>query len=393
MRIRATLHCMAESEIRSMIPADKLKEIKAKCAKPVFRAYVVGHEGEARGNLVGVGNIVKKWFSDMVQKLNEKIGIGLQLFHGHAETNDTEGRVPIGEVVAKKIMTIKDKLSSVMIGWIFPDYCNLPLDVASIEADVDLEGSIKGGNLFVSDVNDITGIALGNSEIETPGFPGATLLGQLQAFAEKQSLKITLFEGENTMTLAELKQAIQESKLQPSDVFSQDVLFADPAIKEQVQEKVKSVTGYNIRKLEELTEEKVTLTKKLEEANAKIEEGEKEKKKLVLESSKTKVGTLFEAQKTARKLDEKQVKYIQKKLDDFSPEKPEELEKEFNTYLDKKIDEYSEIAKDVFGIEDKDNGKDKGKTGGTEPNEGGSEDTGDENKYTDPTQNPLIKTD
>jgi len=187
MRIRATLHCMAESEIRSMIPADKLREIKAKCAKPVFRAYVVGHEGEARGNLVGVGNIVKKWFSDMVRKLNDKISVGLQLFHGHAETNDTEGRVPIGEVVAKKIMTIKDRLSSVMIGWIFPDYCNLPLDVASIEADVDLEGSIKGGNLFVSDVNDITGIALGNSEIETPGFPGATLLGQLQAFAENNS--------------------------------------------------------------------------------------------------------------------------------------------------------------------------------------------------------------
>ena len=39
------------------------------------------------------------------------------------------------------------------------------------------------------DVGDITGIALGNSAVEKPGFAGATLLSQIQAMSKK--LKIT----------------------------------------------------------------------------------------------------------------------------------------------------------------------------------------------------------
>ena len=332
MKIRATLHAMAESEIKEMIPAEVLARIKSQDKSPMIKAFVVGHEGEARGNLLGVGNIIKQWFGDMVKKLNEKISIGLQLFHGHAATNDIDGRVPIGKIVGKKLMEIKDRLSSVVACYIYPDYRHLPLDVASIEADVDLRGDDKD-RLYVADVNEITGIALGYSEIETPGFPGAELIGQLQAMAEKR-FKITLFEGDKSMTLAELKQAIQESKLQPSDVFGQEAIFADPAIKEQVQEKIKNASGYNIRKLEDLTEERVKLTKQLEEATAKIVTSDEEKQALIIETAKTKVGSLFEAQKTERTLDEKQVKFIQKRLGDFTPQKPDDLEKEFNSYLD-----------------------------------------------------------
>lgn len=194
------------------------------------------------------------------------------------------------------------------------------------------------------------------------------------------------------MTLAELKQAIQESKLQPSDVFGQEAIFADPAIKEQVQEKIKNASGYNIRKLEDLTEERVKLTKQLEEATAKIVTSDEEKQALIIETAKTKVGSLFEAQKTERTLDEKQVKFIQKRLGDFTPQKPDDLEKEFNTYLDDSLKEYKTIAKDVFGIEIE--GKpdpDKTGNGGTGPGGGKPEESGD--KYLDPAQNPMIKAD
>jgi hypothetical protein len=37
-------------------------------------------------------------------------------------------------------------------------------------------------------VDNVTGIALGNSKLDTPGFPGATLLGQLQAFAKENGI-------------------------------------------------------------------------------------------------------------------------------------------------------------------------------------------------------------
>jgi len=43
-------------------------------------------------------------------------------------------------------------------------------------------------NVHDVDVGDITGIALGNSAVEKPGFAGATLLSQIQAFANKSKV-------------------------------------------------------------------------------------------------------------------------------------------------------------------------------------------------------------
>ena len=179
---------MAASEIAGMIPAEKMAEITAKDPHPVFKAFVVGHEGEAKGNLVGVGNVIKRWFRDMIERLHEKISVGLQLFHGHAATNDTAGRIAVGEVVGKKILKIKDRISTVVACYINPSFKNLPLDVASIEANLDLRDAGRG--FVVADVNKVTGIALGNSTIDQPGFPGATLLGQLQAFIKENNIRM-----------------------------------------------------------------------------------------------------------------------------------------------------------------------------------------------------------
>ena len=189
MRIRATIREMAASEIAGMIPDEKMKEIRAKDAYPVFKAFVVGHEGESRGNIVGIGNVVKRWFKDLIQKLHGKISAGVQLFHGHAATNDMAGRVPIGEVVGKRLLEIGGKTSSVVACYVYPPFKGLPLDVASIEADINFKPT-GGNDVIITDINNITGIALGNSAIETPGFPGATLLGQLQAFIKENNIRM-----------------------------------------------------------------------------------------------------------------------------------------------------------------------------------------------------------
>jgi len=369
-----------------MVGADKIAQIKLADKSPMLKAFVVGHEGEAQGTLIGVGNVVKKWFGDAIEKLSNKINIGLKLFHGHAATNDTEGRVSVGEVVGKNLLNIKDRLSSVVACWIYPAYRHLPLDVASIEADIDLVGDSQD-RLYVADVNEISGIALGNSETETPGFPGATLLGQLQAFAE-----ITLNKGDDEMTLAELKKAIQESKFKPSDLYDREAIFADPIISEQVKEKVSNASGYNIRKLEDAIENSANLTKKLEEAEVKITESEKERDTLKLESAKAKIGSLFDTQKTERKLDEKQSKFIQNRLGGFTPQKVEDLEKELNAHLDSELKEYKTMSEEVFGIKPETKEDlvevDDDITG---PVKGGIDKPG--NKYLDPAQNPMIKID
>ena len=182
MIIRAQLREMAASEIADAVPDEILARIRQSDPHPLFKAFVVGHEGESRGNLIGIGNVVKRWFSDAVRALFGKIHAGLQLFQGHAiGTNEHEGRQVIGEVVGKRLMDINGRESVVVVCHIDKDYRYLPLDVASVEADVEL--AADGSGARVVSVGEVTGVALGSSATERPGFAGATLLGQLQAFA------------------------------------------------------------------------------------------------------------------------------------------------------------------------------------------------------------------
>jgi|GEM_PF-5239442 len=183
MRIRATLLFMAESEIKAMIPPYYFADIKRRDPKPLFKAYVVGQEGQAEASWVGVGKVVKNWFKDAIGKLVRKIYAGLKLFHNHEETNEPdETRTEIGEVAGSRAKMIDGKFSAVIAAYIYPEYKDLPLDIASIEADIIVNNDVSD-DIHAVDVDEVTGIALGNSAVNKPGFPGATLLGELQAFA------------------------------------------------------------------------------------------------------------------------------------------------------------------------------------------------------------------
>ena len=389
MIIRAQLRAMASSDILRMIPADQLAEIKKEDPTPMFKAFVVGHEGEAKGNLIGMGNVVKRWFRGMIEKLFNKIKVGLELFQGHAETNDHAGRESIGYVVAKKLQEGWRGLEAIAVCYIRPRFRSAPLDVASIEADIDMKYE-PGANLLVTDVHDVTGIALGNSGIETPGFPGATLLGQLQAFAKFHIKENQL----DKPTAEEIKQLIREAGLQPSEIFGIGEIVADPAIKEQMREKNVSPEVYyemreTKRRLAE-TEKRLAETGKEKSAlEAQIKAKDEAIKTSTIEAAKTRVPSLFEKAKAERKLEEKQSKFIAGRLTRFVPQKPEDVEKEFNTYLDGEVEDFKRIAKDVFGVEEK-AADDETRNAGTGP-DGKTKDT-TVNKYLDPAQNPMIRT-
>jgi hypothetical protein len=183
MRIHVQITCMAASEIAGMIPESTIAEIKKTDPTPLFRACTIAHEGEAEGRIVGAGNIVKRWYRDVIGKLYDKIKMGLALFHGHGATNDHSGRLSIGRVVGKALKQINGRMSTVVACYIEPAFRRHNFDIASIEASVEMD--VDDGQIVVVDVGDVTGVALASSQAETPGFTGATLLGQLQAFAER----------------------------------------------------------------------------------------------------------------------------------------------------------------------------------------------------------------
>lgn len=371
--IRATILEMASSEILSHIPANIYEEIKTKDPHPVFKAYVVGHEGISEGKVVGHGDVVKRWFASAIEKIVEKLQYGTKIFHRHAKTNVHSGRGVIGQIVGKAKQIIDDNLSAVAIAYIKPDYADLKLDVASIEADVILSDDQDKG-IYDANVEDITGVALGNSSFERPGFPKATLISQIQAFAQSQQYNKG---GRDMSTISEVRDFIKSENVKPSDLFGLDDLIKDLSVERHFRED--KANEYEARKRVE--QERIEERKRAEDEKGK-EKKEREKTdkvkddlilKLKTENIQSKTAEWLETQKEKRELDDEQTKYISRNLSKFAPEDPEKAEDEFNKFIDGQIDELKGIKKDVFDQEPE---PDKDKMKGGEPKGGKKE--GDE---------------
>lgn len=384
MKFLVKLRAMSETEVLDMVPPRVYASIKAEDHHPVFKAFVVGQEGEAKPRLVGIGTVVQRWFKTAIQALSEKLRIGTPVFNLHAPTNEHDGRTPIGEVVGKAIRKIEDAISAVAVVYIRPEYQDLKLDVASVEADVMVPTDSRSQEVEDVDVMDVTGIALGNSAINTPAFAGATLLATLQAFAEPKRT-----QGGSAMTLEDIKKAIQELKARPSDVFEGAALVKDPFIIEHVKEEKGSEYYARKRNQTEFEEEKKKLTDKIKSLEDQISVGQKA-------TLKTKAASTLETiLKSRPKLaaDEKFSKYLRKVYEkDFTPGEEAALEKDINKFIDAQVDEY----KDLVGEPGKDvkpkpgEGKDgqAGAGGVGADNEGTG--AGEASEYTDPAKNDLI---
>lgn len=187
----------------------------------------------------------------------------------------------------------------------------------------------------------------------------------------------------DVVTLDQIRELVKTENLKPSDLFGTEALVADPVIVAHVKQQTTGEYLHRKRTETDLEEEKRQHGEALKAKDAEIT-------RLKVEAVKAQVPVLFAKQKDARKLDEKQTKYVNMRLPKFVPTKPEDVDKEFNAYLDSEIEEYNRIAKEL-GIETPAGG-DKGKTGET-GGEAGHNDGGGtgEDKYVNPATNPMIK--
>jgi len=379
MKILARVLAMADSEVLGLISPRTIKDIKREDPNPVFKVFRVGQEGECRPDMVGIGATVQRWFQSAIEKLTEKLGLGIPVYHNHGPTNKAEGRQAIGEIVGKALKNIEGSLSSIAVAYIYPQFRDLPLDVASIEAVVMVPNDSREFDVKDVDIQEVTGIALGSSHVKKPAFPGATLLAQFRAFAEKSH------QGDHKMTLEEIRQAIQEGKFGPSDVFAPTALTSDPFIKEHVEEKINNAKGYQIRRLQDV------------EAKAATLETEKKALQDELASSKTsvlktKARESFETVLTERpklKGDERLVKFIRKSFEkSFTPKDEAKVKDELNKFVDDQVTEFTELMGDTKGASDKGGKTDAEKT--AEAAARAAEENRDKTNLLDPKNNELI---
>jgi len=341
---------MAADEILDHVSASAYKRIKAADPKASFRAYVIGHEGESTGKVVGMGRVIKKWAHSAVENINKKLAIGTKIFHMHGQTNEHDGRKPIGEVVGKTLSDIAGRLSSIAIAYIFPEFRDVPLDVASIEADINMPETVNPNARAVDvDVEEITGIALGNSEIVKPGFAGAQLLASLQEFADNASHEKPPKEGEKPMTKEEIRQAIRDLKLNPSDLFGSKEMSDDPIVQEVIREKRRNEEGFEGRQSAKLEGQVKQLEQEKKDLQAKLDTYGKS-------LLKTRAAEAIKPAIEKRKLDEKQAAFVLKNAAKFTPASEESLAGDLDKFLDTQLDELKAFH-ELYGIKPGETGK------------------------------------
>ena len=280
-------------------------------------AYSIGHEGTSSPRVIGEGNKSLSWSRAVVRRLANTVKAGVKFFIDHNSDSSTSNRDSVGEVVASTVKTIKDKLYAIVVGALDPD---INMDVCSVEADIYEQNGI------VNDVDEVTGIALGNSDKDKPAFAGAMKLASIQCFADSDG-KSQPGKEDETVTFAELQKAARDLNVHPSQLFSEDDLKKD----------VKFQPLFD--KLSSAETEVTTLKADLEKEKAS---GVKAKKDSEVSSSKTRLKELIPEGTTQKMSD-----FI---ISRFDPEKIDDLSDEgVSNFLKTATEEYSAMAK-LFNV-------------------------------------------
>ena len=211
------------------------------------------------------------------------------------------------------------------------------MDVASIEANIEFHTDCEGQS-YPTNVQEITGIALSSKDIDTPGFPGATLMGVCAAFAQGTK--------DNQMNINDLKAAIAEGNYTPSQFFDIDAIMKDTVVDKALRANKKNLHEQNLRLQKEVDTANDALTKKDNDTAAEIT-------KLKSEVLKKDAGSLLTEIAGKRKIEGKKLDFIKKNLPTFSTEstEKEKMLSELDSFVDSQLVSYKETAL-LFGVKD-----------------------------------------
>ena len=327
-----------------MVDANKMAEIRKTDSTPIIKAFTVAHEGGSDVLLNGILTPIH-WVQKAVEWIKDALSIGTKVFHLHGPAGDNShaGRIPIGEVIGTKLTQVKDKVATIAAMYIYPDARDIDVDVASIETDI--EYMQNNNMLYPTRVAPITGVALGSSKKGvTPGFPEATILGAIQAFAN--SIK------EKPMTFEEIRQAVYDMGIDAEKLYGVDTLISLPGIKTKLDAEKTDVYSH---------------AKRAEREAAKLRD---ELNNMKLENFTYRRHKLFDSIAEQRKLGEQEKKYLDMQLKHFNSEATDDVTfvDDLNKYVDAELTNFITM-KELLGV-----GKDGGKDGGDD--EGGDSDNG-----------------
>lgn len=213
-----------------------------------IRCYTLVHEGESHPRDRDTGeSLTLRWGRAIVRRVAALVRNGTRFVRSHTD------RTPLGEVLGSWTAEVGGKLRAIVAG-AFPPDAATGMDVCSIEAGgVDQEGG------FVTDVETVDAIALGRSDVDTPGFAGAVLVGNIQCFTDATGTGLAGVDSPGTggqdsnMTLQDIQKWLEVNVgVTPGQLFSDETIAAHPAVASKIT-KLQSDNAELTRKLDRRT--------------------------------------------------------------------------------------------------------------------------------------------
>lgn len=381
VKFAADFFAMPEADIAAMVGEAQIRRLKAFEPHPKIRVYCIGHEGtvvpgvKERGHEHGpsVARLALNFFKAAVETIKTALGLGTPVYDGHGKGTV---RDPIGEVVGTATAATEHGHSALAALYLYPGVPDRDsFDVVSMEGDftsaVGADGSIN-----VTSIDSITGVAVGRSRDNTPGFPGARLLGSLAAFAEGNDGGTP--PGGKAMTQDEVRQAVRDGRFKPADIFTPEQLKGDPEVKELLNEANRQ--GYESgrnqfgKKAEELQE-------KLTAAEKALEEG----KGFKSEALKSRLSSKVDVVATKRSLTDKQKATALKMLSKLDGNAIPADDKGMEALIDAAVEDALEVDKLYGG-----GGTAPEKKPGTPTPKTDTPPPADPEDWSNPANNPLI---
>lgn len=184
---------MKRSKSEEFAGADLYEQIKSSDQSPMFAEFIAAHEGVSTGGMHSPGgrskSAPKRWTRERVAELARRLGPGTPVYSAHPGGNET--RRPVGRVVSAAERPLGGRLAATCLAYIEDPAArdavrSGKVDTCSIEAEVEChrdKGSKDGW--VVGAVRKVTGLALGDSKTQRPGFPLASLVSAVQEFGDE----------------------------------------------------------------------------------------------------------------------------------------------------------------------------------------------------------------
>jgi hypothetical protein len=360
---------LSNEEIKAMVDPSLLDYLRGETKRPLLKAYVVAHEGEATPQFTDgyVGERILKFTKDSVSRVFDAVKVGVKFFYDHYKKSQDEARTPVASIVGKSLRMVGDKMSTVIVAF-FKDEQFATYDSISMEADLEIDSDGT-----VSNILDFSAVALVPNG-ENPALPMAKSVGQVRANNNK--LSKGQFKMNDTVSLDwhTIEAGFRQLKGLPSQVTDPEEMIGRIEVTADgrliATGKDKKYSDYVAKLVDQ------TVQEKLKGVNPEIEKIKSERdalaKKVTLYEVKPRV--LDKAKEY--KLGDGFVDFVTKRIDRFKPNE-NDIDGSIVEWLeDKKID-YSDMAKSSNTVSTP-----AGQPANTTP--------ADEIDYSDPKNNPLL---